>query len=29
MPELDGAWGYPGALGAVLPLLWFKRRGWR
>jgi magnesium transporter len=33
MPELDWSWGYPYgltmiALSAVLPLLWFKRRGW-
>jgi len=33
MPELDWAWGYPIALvlmlaSAVLPYLWFKRRGW-
>lgn len=33
MPELDWAWGYPYALGlmvvsAVLPLIWFRRRGW-
>jgi magnesium transporter len=33
MPELDWAWGYPYGLGlialsAVLPLLWFKWRGW-
>jgi magnesium transporter len=33
MPELDWAWGYPYALtlivlSAVLPLLWFRRRGW-
>jgi magnesium transporter len=33
MPELDWPWGYPMALAlmvasAVLPLLWFKRRGW-
>ena len=33
MPELKFAWGYPMALGlivasAVLPLLWFKRKGW-
>ena len=33
MPELDWAWGYPYALvlivvSAVLPLLWFKLRGW-
>jgi magnesium transporter len=33
MPELDWAWGYPYgltliALSAVLPLLWFKWRGW-
>jgi magnesium transporter len=33
MPELNWAWGYPLALLAivasgVLPLLWFKRRGW-
>jgi magnesium transporter len=33
MPELDWAWGYPYALAvialsAVLPLLWFKWRGW-
>jgi magnesium transporter len=33
MPELDWAWGYPYglaliALSAILPLLWFKWRGW-
>jgi magnesium transporter len=33
MPELDWAWGYPYglaliALSALLPLLWFKLRGW-
>ena len=33
MPELEWAWGYPYALvlialSAVLPLLWFRRRGW-
>jgi magnesium transporter len=33
MPELDEPWGYPMALAmmlasAVLPILWFKRRGW-
>jgi magnesium transporter len=33
MPELNWAWGYPLACLAViascvLPLLWFKRRGW-
>jgi magnesium transporter len=33
MPELEWSWGYPYglaliALSAVLPLLWFKRRGW-
>lgn len=33
MPELDWTWGYPYglaliALSAVLPLLWFKWRGW-
>jgi magnesium transporter len=33
MPELDWAWGYPYglimiAVSAVLPLLWFKWRGW-
>jgi magnesium transporter len=33
MPELDWNWGYPYglamiALSAVLPLLWFKWRGW-
>jgi magnesium transporter len=33
MPELNWAWGYPYglaviALSAILPLLWFKRRGW-
>ncbi len=33
MPELRWAWGYPAALllillSAVLPLLWFRRRGW-
>ena len=33
MPELPQAWGYPAAIGAmviaaILPLLWFKRKGW-
>jgi magnesium transporter len=33
MPELDWGWGYPYGLllillSAVLPILWFKRRGW-
>ncbi|MEJ0052033.1 MAG: magnesium transporter CorA family protein [Methylovirgula sp.] len=33
MHELDWAWGYPLAwlaiiLSAILPLIWFKRRGW-
>ena len=33
MPELNWAWGYPYAIGlialsAVVPLLWFKFRGW-
>lgn len=33
MPELDESWGYPLALGlmvlsAILPLLYFRRRGW-
>lgn len=33
MPELDWAWGYPLAVGAMLlsallPLLFFKRKGW-
>jgi magnesium transporter len=33
MPELSWTWGYPMALGlvvvsALLPLVWFKRRGW-
>ena len=33
MPELDWAWGYPMALvvivlSAVLPLVWFRIRGW-
>ena len=33
MPELHWAWGYPYglaliALSAILPLLWFKWRGW-
>ncbi len=33
LPELDWVWGYPFAiilmiLSAVLPYLWFKRRGW-
>jgi len=33
MPELDWSWGYPYglamiALSAVLPVLWFKWRGW-
>lgn len=33
MPELSWAWGYPLSwlaiiLSAILPLIWFKRRGW-
>jgi magnesium transporter len=33
MPELDWAWGYPWALAlmvisAVLPWIYFKRKGW-
>ncbi|MDO8289252.1 MAG: magnesium transporter CorA family protein [Parvibaculum sp.] len=33
MPELDWAWGYPWGLGliaisAIIPLVWFKLRGW-
>jgi magnesium transporter len=33
MPELDWAWGYPYglaviAISAILPVLWFKWRGW-
>ena len=33
MPELEWVWGYPYALtlialSAILPLLWFRRRGW-
>ena len=33
MPELHTAWGYPVALlailaSAILPILWFRRRGW-
>jgi magnesium transporter len=33
MPELGWRWGYPYgltliALSALLPILWFKRRGW-
>jgi magnesium transporter len=33
MPELDWAWGYPFGLGmiflsTIVPLLWFKWRGW-
>lgn len=33
MPELSRPWAYPAALGAmlasaVLPLLWFRRKGW-
>jgi len=33
MPELDFRYGYPMALAlmalsAILPILWFKRRGW-
>ena len=33
MPELHTVWGYPVALlailaSAILPILWFRRRGW-
>jgi magnesium transporter len=33
MPELNWSWGYPYALAliflsAILPILWFKLRGW-
>jgi len=33
MPELEWHYGYPMALGLIvvsglIPLLWFKRRGW-
>ena len=33
MPELDWAWGYPYglaiiALSALIPVIWFKWRGW-
>jgi magnesium transporter len=33
MPELDWHWGYPFGLAvivvsAIVPLIWFKRRGW-
>ena len=33
MPEFELVWGYPAALvmiaaGAVVPLVWFRRRGW-
>lgn len=33
MPELDWVWGYPLALGmivlsAVVPVIWFRKRGW-
>lgn len=33
MPELSQAWGYPIAVGAmvisaILPLVWFKKKGW-
>jgi magnesium transporter len=33
MPELNWAWGYPFGLAlivvsAILPLAWFKYRGW-
>src|SRR5262249_26953763 len=33
MPELEWAWGYPGALflmvtSGILPTLWFRRKGW-
>jgi magnesium transporter len=33
MPELPQAWGYPAALAAmvvsaILPLAWFKKKGW-
>ena len=33
MPELDWHWGYPSAVGAmvlsaILPYLYFKRKGW-
>lgn len=34
MPELDWRWGYPYGLALIavstlLPILWFKCRGWR
>ena len=33
MPELSWTWGYPFglamiALSTIIPLIWFKRRGW-
>jgi magnesium transporter len=33
MPELNEVWGYPAAIGvmvvsAVLPIVYFKRKGW-
>jgi magnesium transporter len=33
MPELSWPWGYPLALGlmvisAVVPVVWFRKRGW-
>ena len=33
MPELEWAWGYPMAIllmivSAIVPFLWFRRRGW-
>jgi len=33
MPELTKWWGYPAALlamvvAAILPLLWFRKKGW-
>jgi magnesium transporter len=33
MPELSWAWGYPYGIGmiiasTILPLLWFRWRGW-
>jgi magnesium transporter len=33
VPELDWSWGYPYglvviAISAIIPLLWFKWRGW-